>query len=86
MQYMSNNEDHLFCQEYILATWDCRTQFPIWRQKNGPSCLTKKDSEQKIVLRLYQVVLQNNNYTRNLLHPPWKYVLEVEKSSGVIPT
>ena len=27
-------------------------------------------------IRSYQVVLEKNNYTRNLLHPPWKYVLE----------
>ena len=78
--------DHLFCQEYSLVTWDCSTQFPIWGQKNKPSCLTYNNGEQKIVLRLYQVVLQNNNYTRNLLHPPWKYGLEEGERSRFNPT
>ena len=27
-------------------------------------------------MRPYQVVLEKNNYTGNLLHSPWKYVLE----------
>ena len=31
-------------------------------------------SDLKTGMRSYQIVLQKNNYTRNLLHPPWKYV------------
>ena len=32
-------------------------------------------------MRPYQVVLEKNNYTRNLLHSPWKYVLEENTKS-----
>ena len=65
------HERHLFCQAYILVTCDCNTQFPIWGQQN-----LIWDKLQDLEIDFYQVVLQNNIYTRHLLHPPWKYVLE----------
>ena len=73
------NEPHLFCQAYILVTWDCKTQFPIWRQQNIIWDNSKRGSKLISMVRernceqgLYQVLLENNNHTRNLLHPPWK--------------